>query len=350
MFVRTDSIPPNQILLEMAYASAQIRNPDQWSRDIRIKRVKKVELIFTNYPLNRRDWRTHYDTLLHRRMDALFELIPALATDTTVEWHAVLQTDCQSAKIARERFHGVVLTFQVVPSEKLKNTFQNIREIISGKIAFADSIVFKVFERNRTWSNMLVVNDWTGSMYPYGAQAVLWHRLNLNRAAIKHFLFFNDGDMRPDDRKTIGQTGGLYLVSAAQLSKIAETLRQVMLNGYGGDPEENDVEALLYGIKQVPQCSEVILIADNNSAVRDISLLPELASLKMPIRVILCGTSNGAPPNADYLNIARQTGGSLHTIQEDITQLARQQEGAIIPIGQYKYRLENGQFVRLTDQ
>ena len=63
--------------------------------------------------------------------------------------------------------------------------------------------VERVFERNKSWENMLVVADLTGSMTPYTRQLLLRFKLNAARKAVKHFMFFNDGDMKPDRTKRI---------------------------------------------------------------------------------------------------------------------------------------------------
>ncbi|MEM7372873.1 MAG: hypothetical protein AAF587_29900 [Bacteroidota bacterium] len=56
-----------------------------------------------------------------------------------------------------------------------------IRGMPSGDTASShslpDSTVFHVFQRNPDWNNMLVVCDFTGSMSPYTAQLLVWHKL-----------------------------------------------------------------------------------------------------------------------------------------------------------------------------
>jgi len=86
-----------------------------------------------------------------------------------------------------------------------------------------------------------------------------------------------------------------------------------------------------------------VLIADNNAPVKDISLLK---NLHKPVRVVLCGVYGNI--QTDYLDIARATGGSVHTIENDVTDLKKILEGQAIQIGGNTYRLLNGKFVMLS--
>ena len=92
----------------------------------------------------------------------------------------------------------------------------------------------------------------------------------------------------------------------------------VMSRGDGGDSPENDVEAILTGLKYLKGHDEVILIADNDSDVRDLSLI---RTLDVPVRIILCGKRR-KEIHDDYLTLAYQTGGSLHTLKKDIKDLS----------------------------
>ncbi len=339
-----------QTTLQMGYANHKIQNPRIWSEDIRKKYIYEVDLVLSKYPTNREKWITNYDTLMRNRVKALYELIPELEQNTRITWNIVLQTDCQTENEAKEMFHGAVIKYKLHLTDKLKKTLHNIRDIVNGKEGFEDSVVFKVFDRNK-WKNMLVVNDWTGSMYQYGAQAVLWHRLNMKNAEtdssktnIKDFVFFNDGNLLPDDEKKIGETGGIYHTEVNSIRKIAHTMREVMLSGYGGDKPENDLEAILYGLSKSDSLNQIVLIADNNSAVRDMELLEKI---NKPIKIILCGSQLSNPIHADYLQIARKTNGSIHTITEDILDLANKKNGDVIELNGVFYSVSANGFDRL---
>lgn len=333
-----------QTVLAMDYASSRIQYPRMWTNDVRKKEIYEVDIVFTNYPSNKADWLTNYDSLLARRIRSVKMLIPELQRSQEVQWNLVLQTDCPTAAIAKARFHGAVVKYKIVLTHKIKQTIRQVRDIVNGNIPFADSVVFRTFERNPDWEDMLVVNDWTGSMYPYGAQAVLWHRINMRQQPrISHFAFFNDGDLLPDELKTIGQTGGIYLTPADSLVQIARTMKEVMVSGYGGDDPENDLEAVWHAIQEVKSYGQIVLIADNKSGVRDMSLLDQYSF--PPIKIVLCGAQKGVPVHPDYLAIARKTGGSIHTIEEDIENLSEATEdGSIQTIMGVLYWLRKGKW------
>ena len=202
-----------------------------------------------------------------------------------------------------------------------------------------DSTILKVLNRNPDWSKMLVVTDLTASMTPYTAQLLLWFKLNEQKKVIDYFVFFNDGNRKKTQNKVIGETGGIYGGQANSFESTAVLAQQAINNGYGGDLPENDLEALIEGINACDSCSEVILIADNQAPPRDMALLTQI---EKPVRVTLCGTAYGI--NTAYLNLAYQTGGSVHTIEEDIEDLIEINEGGTIKIGEELFVIRNGKF------
>ncbi|MEQ1745600.1 MAG: hypothetical protein ABMA02_09250 [Saprospiraceae bacterium] len=193
------------------------------------------------------------------------------------------------------------------------------------------------------WKNKMIVTDLTGSMSPYMDQVILWHALQLVQGENNRYLFFNDGNRTPDEQKVIGKTGGLYYTENALLDSLLEKMRQTAHAGSGGDGPENDVEALLAAVLRLRGMDELVLVADNYSDCRDINLLEKL---RVPVHVVLCGTKQGV--NEQYLEIAYKTGGSIHTIEQDIEDLARLADGATITIGAYQYKVSRGKFIRVT--
>ncbi len=65
-----------------------------------------------------------------------------------------------------------------------------------------NDIVSSSFEES--WSNILLVADWTGSMYDYAPQALRWHLDNRSRVPIRHLVLFNDGDGKNTSQKESG--------------------------------------------------------------------------------------------------------------------------------------------------
>jgi hypothetical protein len=202
-----------------------------------------------------------------------------------------------------------------------------------------DSTVFKAFTRNK-WSNMLICADVTGSMSPYTTQLLLWIKLNTGKLSVKSYLFFNDGNNTPDHKKIIGNTGGIYEIRSSKYDDVSSTIYKAMAAGSGGDAPENNIEALLKGVEMNIDATDIILIADNWAPVKDMSLLNKITK---PVKVILCG-SNGYI-NPDYLTIAYKTGGSVHTMEEDITELMKLKEGDTFTFKGVKYRIVDGKFV-----
>lgn len=109
--------------------------------------------------------------------------------------------------------------------------------------------VENVLNRNN-WTDILAVVDVTGSMQPCAAAIYQWMKLaNDRNENIRYYIFFNDGDNKPNSAKVIGSTGGIYGVTANDSNKVLATMQTAMKNGDGGDIPENDIEAILRGIE-----------------------------------------------------------------------------------------------------
>ncbi|MCB9052513.1 MAG: hypothetical protein H6556_24020 [Lewinellaceae bacterium] len=201
-----------------------------------------------------------------------------------------------------------------------------------------------LYRKRAEWSNKVIVTDITGSMYPYMDQVLLWHALALVPGEQNRYIFFNDGDSTPESEKKPGAAGGIYITEEMNMDRLLETMNKAMAGGSGADSPENDLEALLEGVRLMGEIDELILIADNYSDVRDIELLNRLHA---PVRIVLAGADYGV--NEDYLEIAYSTGGSIHTLEEDIYELSHLADGEVVRIGAYRYRVNRGKFVQLTE-
>ena len=100
-------------------------------------------------------------------------------------------------------------------------------------------------------------------------------------------------------------------------------------------------EAKINNPEEYADRESFILIADNYAPVRDMALLRKI---NKPVHVILCGTQAGYI-HVEYLQIAYKTGGSVHTIEEDIENLTEMSEGAKLEIGGITYQIQRGKFV-----
>lgn len=205
----------------------------------------------------------------------------------------------------------------------------------------ASQVIYRVLSRNHQWQKTLIVSDLTGSMYPFVKEINTWLSLHfLKDTTQQYFVFFNDGDNKRDEDKKIGATGGIYFCKAKNNEELVSTMKLCIKKGEGGDPPENVVEAILFGLKKMRTPPEnIILIADNWAKVRDINLI---SRVKIPVRVILCGVYEGMEVNADYLNIAYKTKGSIHTIEQDIANLVKQVSGKTFHVNGFNYILKNG--------
>ena len=194
---------------------------------------------------------------------------------------------------------------------------QEITDFIA-RYPVSDSVVYNVFKRHPEWKNMIVINDWTGSMYNYGLQLLDWHMKNFEKSGVISLTLFNDGDAKQQKEKYIGETGGIYFEEADNIPQLIDLFQLVMLNGSGGDGPENNIEGILAAMEEYENYSEIVLIADNNACVRDIELADRIGK---PVRIILCGYTKSKGVNPHYAYLAKMTGGGIYTIENDFEEI-----------------------------
>ena len=240
---------------------------------------------------DREAWRTDYDWLLENRFKALYEIAPGLFEQSRIKWTYVLQTGCKNEIQAKNYFHGFIIRSSLKSSRKIAqiiaqdSTIQPLANIIFGDVPrLSDSSAYLVFERHPEWKDMLVIMDWTASMYTNRASVLNWHRKHLDQKAIKYLILFNDGNRTPHVNKKIGKTGGIYRIDPYDFEAILDGMLKVKQSGLGGDPAENDMEALLKSTRFLKDYGEVVLLPDRNSSMRDFKLMPYLDK---PVRIVL---------------------------------------------------------------
>lgn len=204
-----------------------------------------------------------------------------------------------------------------------------------------DSTVFKALERNTHWKNISIVADLTCSMYPYTNQLILWFKLNNTNNPVKYLTFFNDGDGIPNSQKRVGEVGGIYQSESTTYTDVLN-LAEMTMTCCSGDIIENNIESAIAAMEKYPNADELVMIADNYATPRDLKLLNKV---KKPIRLILCGTYYGI--NVDYLNLVRKNGGSIHTMENDLTELIKMNEGEILNFNNRKFKIINSDFVEV---
>jgi hypothetical protein len=114
-----------------------------------------------------------------------------------------------------------------------------------------------------------------------------------------------------------------------------------MRAGTGGDIPENNIEAVLETLRHWPDTDTVLLIADNEASVKDISLLK---NVKKPISVMLCGATDKI--HKDYIEITKTTGGRLFVLSTELADMKKWQVGTEVLIRGKKYEFRNGELVR----
>ncbi len=246
-------------------------------------------------------------------------------------------------KIEEERRKKEEAEF-LINAEKMKKSIEEAKIIemkkYNNKSNKTDNVVLNVLERNKQWTDKLIVCDLTGSMTPYVSQLTHWYELYHMKEQNLQFVFFNDGDDKVQSERTIGNTGGIYYSKSPGIDSLMRLMAKVM--SYNGNYEtaENNMEALIKGTQLASKFKEIIMIVDNYAPVRDIELLNQF---KLPVRIILCGLSGEIEP--DYFKIARETKGSIHTMEQDVLNLAEITEGKTITIEGVEYKLMNGKFI-----
>ncbi len=221
-----------------------------------------------------------------------------------------------------------------------KETTLKFDKFLTGEYKIKDSTIFKIFNRNPQWKKVMMVVDMTGSMFPYIGQLMVWYKKNYEGEKIKYYVLFNDGDNIPDDKKLIGLTGGIHPFEAKDFKKFKKDIEDVRKLGEGGDDPENDLEALLKSTATYRDYGDLVLVADD-SDIRDMKLLKRI---RKPVHVILCGTKRGI--NHQYLELAYQSKGSIHTANNDLN-MKTLKEGQQFELDNDIFLFQGGNFVWL---
>ena len=200
--------------------------------------------------------------------------------------------------------------------------------------------VYTSLEHLDSTKQYALVMDVTGSMGGSIAAMLSWIKKNSESTPFTSFTFFNDGDNA--NSKPIGKTGGIY--STFSVNEINSLIKTAMMNGSGG-PEisENDIESVLRAIKLDSTATDVLLIGDNYSDIRDIRLMDRITK---PVHVLLCAAPTTI--RTEYLDLMMQTGGKLY-LNGQIIELGKIKDGETIVIQGYSYSY-NGRKFRLLEK
>lgn len=202
-----------------------------------------------------------------------------------------------------------------------------------------ESPVFKAFDSIGTNGKIALVMDVTGSMQNNIVSVCYWLKQHENNLPFSSFTAFNDGDGMDDNLKEIGGTKGIYFTSF--YAEYPETIKTAMLNGNGGDYPENDIESILYAIHKDHQATEVLLVADNMSEIKDFELLKQI---DMPVSILPCGLTRAV--QQQYLDLVYQTGGKIYYANQ-IIDLKNIKKGDTFQLKKTNYRF-NGKIFELV--
>jgi hypothetical protein len=381
------ALKTNQCYIAMPFAKKLVLNPEQ-KKQLKERIVIKLELVYTQYKTV-----PTFDQkkLNNNRLKELKKLAPRIFENRFWEFGLTSQTNGNSREECHNLFHGFIVTFRPNASKKMiaseanyltklvstmlkndsieKDSTQKKFDIkthydqqvgyVHDTIWFLDTIpppsppdffylqslykdttVLGAFNRNPHWGDFIVVTDVTGSMSPYSAQVFVWLEKQAENNPAQCFVFFNDGDEKPSNKKKPLTTKGIYTTNKKDIANVINTATKCMKSGSGGgEGLENDIEAIINGLKQYPKAREIILIADNMESMRDYKYIEQI---KVPVHIIACGAEYRI--NVQYLDLARQTNGSIHLKNLDVTNLKTIKEGEHFFINGFEYMFKNSRF------
>ncbi|MBI1286392.1 MAG: hypothetical protein GC178_02330 [Flavobacteriales bacterium] len=326
------------VTLRMNYGSAQILNPEDAAElNEGGCNILSVDVVYTDFKNE-----DVQDILNKKRVAELYFLCPDVFNQKMVDWNFVEQLGYATEDGAKKLFHGIVIKYLKVPFYKPESPESMFGDLSVESIG--DTSLFPILEKHIKFDEELICVDLTGSMSPYYIQVFTWLHLKHNKQML-NFSFFNDGDMTPDYLKRAGRVGGVYLCKTNSIDTITNYAFKCISNGFGGDTPENNVESVIKGLEKYPKTKQVVMLADNWADMRDYSFM---SKIDKPVKVIVCGMDLFGvkkPINTQYLDLARRTKGSVHTMEDDILDLALKREGDEITIDGVPYVIRGGRFM-----
>lgn len=295
-----------------------------------------VDLVYSDYPVGE-----DFTELNRKRILELNLQFPDAFDDQMIQWKLIKQTGVAQTGGIQNYFHGITIYYRPLPSFASENA--SIKNVINGVVPVADSTILKVLGRQKTWKDMLVVCDVTGSMAPYTSQILLWLKANQKMKTFKQAVFFNDNEEKSNNQVASYDEDGIWSIETSNSNKVVDLAIEAMEDG---QHIENNLEAICYAIKKYPENKQnVVMIADNWETPCDMQLLEYLKSQKVVVHVIVCGVTDRM--NTAYLDLAYATGGSVHTMEEDLMDIAKTGEGKTVKIGKMKFSMSGGKFVQV---
>lgn len=296
-----------------------------------------TQIISIDYVFSQQSDKNAQHQLDQRRFLELYLQAPFIFQQSMIKWKAYEQLGFTTPKDAAKLMHGFVLKYKKIEPFLTQDPTTIKRALRKRMQRPVDSTIYKIINRHPHWEKSVVVADFTCSMSPYFLEVMSWFCLHEFKKKKSYFAFFNDGDGKPNNLKTIGNTGGVHTFRTNDMDTVVYYIAETIKHGCSGDEPENDVEAILLAMNDNPDCKEIILVADNWSDIRDFGLRTKI---KKPVRVLLCNTDYGI--NVQYINLALQTKGSIHTIEEDLDELYKLKVGTVFTMVGHEFMVKGG--------
>lgn len=276
-------------------------------------------------------------------------VFPELFNETQ-EFSEQTETEVKLNKITNKR-----LVFQNELADDLAE--KEIRFISASAVSMSDKISrvrelgktyeltsYDALDRNiDKWKNVVIVCDITSTMFPYTTQVFDWMNENTENTSIKGIVFFTDCDSL--GRQTRGRLPGkMFTVRKKDELVLWDTMFAAINNTENNkDKPENNIEALLYAQKHFPEADEFVMIADNSTHVKD---MKQLSKVKKKVHIILCGETyeKNLAFQSDYIQIAKKTKGTIHTLEDDIENISKVKEMSVVRVGNIYFRFHKGKF------
>ncbi len=202
------------IKLKMLPGEHSILNPSD-VEFLTSQTITGVDLVYSDYPVG-----ADFSELNRKRILELYILLPKAFNTTLIKWNLIKQTGVEKTGGIQNYFHGFVIYYRPLPSFESENKI--ISDVINGKTAPNDSTILKVLDRQKSWKNMLVVADVTGSMSPYTAQMLLWIKSNQKLNTFKQIVYFNDNEENSTNQINEVDEKGIWTIESGNSKKVIE--------------------------------------------------------------------------------------------------------------------------------
>ena len=165
--------------------------------------IYSITLIYSNY--HEKGTISQID-LNKARLKSLYDYDSSLFNKDDIVWNSMAIEGIENLEEAKNTFHGFRISYYISDGsalDKVVNGSYSLADYMESTYTKAsvypkkdksytntlDLAIYNTLERNKTWENMLIVTDLTGSMMPYSAQLIVWLKLNDKNKRAKSFIF-----------------------------------------------------------------------------------------------------------------------------------------------------------------